>query len=250
MKHPVADAAAPTVDARHRTWRWFFVAMSAAMLTVVLVGFARTFFLREYFGTAQLPLGLQTLPVYLYVHGIVLTSWFLLFFIQTIFVASHRTDLHRRLGVAGAALAAVVVVVSLVVNIRLVPRSPANGTPLAQMPVIFGTSMGFLIAFSLLVASGIYFRRRPETHKRLKFLASFSIVGPAVGRLPALMAFPIVLVIVQLSPLIALILYDVVSDRRVHRATGWGGLLSILVQVLGAVLAMSGLGRAFIHALG
>lgn len=179
-----------------------------------------------------------------------LTSWFCLLLVQTTLIASHRTDLHRRLGVAGAALAVGVVVVGLIVTIRSVPRSPSNGTPLAREPVIFGTSLAFLVAFSLLVASGIYLRRRPETHKRLMLLASFSIWGPAVGRLPGVKAFPFVLLVVEVSPLLALIRYDVVSEERVHRATVWGGLLSILVQVLGAVLAMSDVGRAFIHALG
>lgn len=55
MKHAVADTTPATVGARHRTWRWFFVVTSAAMLAMVLAGFARTFFLREYFGTTLPP---------------------------------------------------------------------------------------------------------------------------------------------------------------------------------------------------
>jgi hypothetical protein len=55
MKHAFANATPATVAARHRTWRWFFVVTSGAMLAVVVAGFARTFFLREYFGNALLP---------------------------------------------------------------------------------------------------------------------------------------------------------------------------------------------------
>ncbi len=248
MKQAVADVTPASAGARHRTGRWFFVAMSAVMLALVVTGFARTFFLRAYFGTAHLPPGLQTLPLHLVVHAIVLTSWFLLFFVQTVLVASHRTGLHRRLGVAGAVLAAILVAVALIVTIRSVPRSPLNGTPLAEMPVVFGSSIGFLVAFSVLVTCGIYLRRRSETHKRLMFLASYSILGPAVGRIPQV--FPGMSLAVWLSPWIALILYDVVCNRRVHRATIWGGILAILAPILGAILAVSPPGQAFLHTLG
>jgi hypothetical protein len=250
MNDRVAVATAVPANLRGRTWRWFFVVMSAAMLAFVLVGFARTFFLRAYLGTAELPAGLQTLPPYLYVHGVVLTSWFLLFLTQTVLVATNRTDLHRRLGVVGVVLAAGVVATGLITTIRSVSRSPSNGTPLPEEPIVFGTSVGFLLAFSLLVVCGIYSRRRPETHKRLMFLATFSIVGPAVGRLPALKALPLLLLVLQLSPLIALVLYDAATEKRVHHATIIGGLLSILIQVLGGVLAITGSGRAFIQSLG
>ncbi len=243
-----AVSAVPRGDTRHRRWRWFFVGMSTALLAIVVAGFARTFFLREYLGTAHLPPGLQALPLHLYLHGTVLTAWFLLFFAQTVLVASHRIRLHRRLGVAGAALAALLVVVAVIVTIRSVPRSPSNGTSLADLPVVFGSSLGFLVSFSLLVAMGIHFRRRSETHKRLMFLASFSIIGPAVGRLPNV--FPGVGLVVLLSVWIALIVYDLISNRRVHRATIWGGLLALLAPVLGAILALSPPGRALIHALG
>jgi hypothetical protein len=242
-------APAAFAAGRRRVWGWFFVLTSAAMLAIVLAGFARTFFLREYFGTALLPPGLRTLPGYLYLHGILLTCWFCLFLVQTTLIASARTDLHRRVGVGGAVLAVAMVLVSLIVTIRSVSRSPSNGTPLAEQPVVFGTSIGFLVAFSLLVAGGIYFRQRPEAHKRLMFLASFSILGPAVGRIPGLAAIPLVLLLLQLSPLIALVLYDVASRRRLHGATIWGGFLSIFVQVLGGVWAASDPGRAFIRTL-
>lgn len=122
---PAVLGAAETEAAdRRRKWRWFFVSMALALLAVVVVGFAPTFFLRGYFGTARLPPGLRTFPVYLWVHGVVLTSWFLLFFAQTVLVASHRTGLHRRLGVFGAVLAMAVVLVSANVLIRKIHGPP------------------------------------------------------------------------------------------------------------------------------
>jgi hypothetical protein len=221
------DANPVWVDASPSRPRWFFVGMSAALLAIVLAGFARTFFLREYFGTAQLPTGLQTLPALLHVHGIVLTSWFVLFLVQTTLIASRHTDIHRRLGVAGAILAIVVVVVSLMVNIRAIPRSPANGLSAAELPGLIGANIASLLNFSVLAASGIYLRRRPETHKRLMLLASISIIGPALSRIPGVHEFPVLYLVGMLSLFIALPLYDIVRNRRVHPATAWAAIVNL-----------------------
>ena len=84
-------AVAPGADAQpheRRTGRnWFFVCMAAVLLVIVAVGFAKSFYLRSvvYKGHAA-SFGL---PGYIVIHGIVLTSWFLLFFAQTLLVVSE-----------------------------------------------------------------------------------------------------------------------------------------------------------------
>jgi hypothetical protein len=241
----VLGATQAEAAARRRNWRWFFVSMSLALFAVVAAGFARTFFLRGYFGTAQLPPGLRTLPMYLWVHGIVLTLWFLLFLAQTILVASHRTDLHRRLGVAGAVLAVAVILVSAFVLIRAIHGPSARGTSEAALPGAIAAGSGDLITFSILAAAGFYFRRQPEMHKRLMFLASFGAVGAAIGRLPAVTALAALVFF-----LMALPLYDIVCNRRrIHRATGWGLLVGFLVHILTGALANGAAGQTLIRAL-
>jgi hypothetical protein len=220
--------------------------MSLALLAVVVVGFAPTFFLRGYFGTARLPPGLRTFPVYLWVHGVVLTSWFLLFFAQTVLVASHRTGLHRRLGVFGAVLALAVVLVSANVLIRKIHGPSLNGTSEDALPGVIGAGSGDLLTFLILVAAGFYFRKQPEIHKRLMFLASFGAAGAAIGRLPG----PVIILAVTVLFLMALPLYDIVCNRRrIHRATGWGLAVSLLVHVLTGTLAIGAAGQALIRAL-
>src|SRR5262245_23628902 len=76
----------------------FYVGMAAFAAATVFYGFASTFYLRWMFDLP--PLNLLLLS-----HGVVFTSWFLLFGVQTMLVAAHRTDVHRRLGIAGALLA-------------------------------------------------------------------------------------------------------------------------------------------------
>ena len=87
-----------------RNERLFYTGMALAIAITVFAGFARTYYLRPYFGTPALS------PL-LNLHGLVFSSWLLLFFIQTVLVAAKRIRVHRRLGIVGAVIAALVVVV-------------------------------------------------------------------------------------------------------------------------------------------
>ena len=215
----------------HRNDRIFYVGMSLAVAALVFAGFARTFYLSTYFhGPALTPLRL--------VHGAIFTSWVLLFIVQTVLVAAGRTDIHRRLGVAGAVLAVAMVVVGLLLAVATARagRGPPGVDPRAFLAVpIFD-----MLLFAPLVTAGVYFRRRPEMHKRLMLLATVSLMAAAAARLPGalptagpLFYFAVVDLLVLLG-----VLYDLATRRRVHPAYIWGGLLILVSQPLR--LALSG----------
>src|SRR5918997_4593907 len=90
------EATAGIISKRRE--RLFYTGMAVAFAFTVFAGFARTYYLRPYFGTPSLT------PL-LHLHGIVFTSWLALLLTQTALVAANRTRIHRRLGVAGAVLA-------------------------------------------------------------------------------------------------------------------------------------------------
>ena len=104
-----------------RKLRWFFPVFAASLLAMLVVGFAPSFFLRGLL--FKIPL-LSLLPMrpYLVAHGIVLTTWYVLVLVQACLVAARRTDLHRRLGVIGVAVAVLLVPISALVVVRAVPR--------------------------------------------------------------------------------------------------------------------------------
>jgi len=72
--------------------------MALLSLLIVFAGFARTYYLKT-FTTSP------TLSPLLHVHGFLFTAWMLLFLAQSALIATHRTDIHKRLGVFGGALA-------------------------------------------------------------------------------------------------------------------------------------------------
>jgi hypothetical protein len=245
----------------------YFLGMSLLLLAIVLIGFAPTFFLRPLF---QVP----AIPWYVYVHGSVMTAWFVLLVAQTGLVAAGRTDLHRRLGVWGAALAVAVVTVSLLLSLRLPvlvgPGIPAStgGPPITypgSMQLMWG-NLGVILIFSGMVTTAVLMRRRPEVHKRLLLLASINMIGPAAARVLAIIArqsgasasapeaffqilVPVVLVVLALGPPLSLVAYDLLTRRRPHPATLWGILAIIVGVVFGNVMPATAAGPALWKAL-
>jgi len=233
-----------TLDRRAAATTRFFFLGHLALLVVVLVGFSPAFFLRPLLRDGPL-------PVVLYLHGAVLTSWFLLTVLQGWLIQTRRLRLHRRIGYAVASYAAVVVVMGVIADARMASQigSPAD----AENIVVWG-NLFTLMLFTAFVSLAVVFRKRPEAHKRLTLLASMSIVGPAIARFPEWPIFPGgedahryygiggLLVIFGL-----LIAYDLIVRRRPHPAS-WIGALAIVASLAAAVfLAVSGEGFAILR---
>jgi hypothetical protein len=81
-------AVQPRVITVRRRERLFYIGMAVAILVTVFAGFSRSYFLKAQFGTPSLSL-------LLHVHGLVFTSWILLFLAQTTLVAARRTDIRH-----------------------------------------------------------------------------------------------------------------------------------------------------------
>src|SRR5664279_5291888 len=84
----------------------FFSGMAILILGAVYLGFARSYYLAGVF-QAHLP------NLLIHIHGAVFSAWFLLLVAQTSLISARRLDLHRRLGVLGAGLAAAMVILGI-----------------------------------------------------------------------------------------------------------------------------------------
>ncbi len=216
----------PTGAGGRRRERIFYIAMAIVIVGVVFGGFARTYFLRPYF-TAQ------TLMPLLHLHGVVFSSWLVLYLTQTVLVAAKRTDIHRRLGIAGAMLAALMLLLGTTTAIIRAQQgaTPAEGIP----PLVFLViPLGDMLVFAILIGAGFYYRRQPDVHKRLMLLATISILGAAIARLPFafLQAGPPAFFGITDLFIAACFIYDIITRRRVHRATLLGGLIIVASQPL------------------
>ena len=219
----VAIDSTPRVQ---RTDSIFFPLMAIAMALVVFVGFAPTFYLREQFNGP--PLSLLEI-----IHGTAFTAWIGLLIVQTGLVAANRRDVHRKLGVAGACLAVVMVVLGTWLAIDALRRglSPP-GLPSAA--AFFAVPIAAMVGFSALIGSGVLNRRRLAYHKRYILLGTALILGAAVARLPlaVVQSGPFVGFLITDTFLIAMMAYDLATSRRVHPATLWSGVVLVASQFL------------------
>jgi len=209
---------------RHNT---YFTWAAIVAVLLVFAGFARTYYLKAFFGT-------PALPTLLHLHGAILTLWFVLFFIQVRLVAAHRVDLHRLLGAFGAMLAVVVLWVSSAVAIQAARRDyladPHSDAALSFLAFLL---LGELLSFGCFISIGLLLRRRPETHKRLMLLGSCCFLGAPIIRIPLHFVQTLnvwaIFGIIDSIP-IAFISYDTIRNRRMHPAFLWGGIAFILVN--------------------
>jgi hypothetical protein len=171
------------------------------------------------------------------IHGLVFTGWILLFLTQTSLVAARRVDLHRRLGVAGAVMAGLLVVLGVTTAIASARRNVAAGN--AGALVFLATPLGDMLVFGVLVAAAFYYRRRSDIHKRLMFLATISILGAAFVRWPFAIVANGPLAFFGTTDLfiVAALIHDGLSRGRPHPADVWGGLLIVASQPLRLAVA-------------
>jgi hypothetical protein len=214
---------------RWRTDRMFFVGMAATICAIVIVAFS--------FSLLKTDLASQLASTWVKVHVLTFSSWIVLFFAQTILVASRRTDLHRRLGVAGAILAGLMIAVTIEISIEAVRQGRAVLTmPPLQAFVFYTVPHVDIILFTVLVTAALLFRGKPEIHKRLMLLTTIALLDAVADRLPILWRFGrMAHFLVQDMLVLAGIIYDLKSRGRVNPAYIWGGLL-ILICPPGAVL--------------
>jgi uncharacterized membrane protein YozB (DUF420 family) len=215
---------------RRNVERSMYTVAALLAIAIVFAGFARTYYLKIAFGTPPLTL-LQQL------HGLVMSSWFVLFLVQVQLVARGRTDLHRRLGVAGAVIAASMLVVGTATAIAGARLGHSPGPPPLNFLVVPLVDM---TVFALLVGGALYFRRRSDIHKRLMLLSCIGILTAAIARVPippfhsaGIPAF----FLTTIALVIACVAYDTIRNRRLHPAFGWGALLIIVSWPLRLLLS-------------
>jgi hypothetical protein len=256
-------SAAKATEAARRTS--FFFWSSTLLLSFLVIGFAPTLYLRAFFDV-------PSIPGYLYLHGGVLTAWFVWFVVQTTMVRTGRTAVHRRFGVIGAIIAAAVVVAGPMATMGFVARLRAHGidwdTDMSAVPalgiegvpmvqfaagVFWGNFIGIAV-FAGLVVAALLLRRNPQAHKRLMLLASIALVGPALARISRWPVFGgedgFFVPVVFLSLLVVLIAHDVVSARRPHRATLIGCGAIVLALIAAEMIADSEFGLAVVRSIG
>jgi hypothetical protein len=216
-----------------RGGRRFFLAMALVIAATVVFGFT--------LNAARYHFDVAGLPPLVHFHAGVFLAWIVFFVLQSGLVVSGSVSLHRTLGWFGAALAVLMVFTGIAVTVNCVQR---GATPPFFPPNIFlMVDVLGVLAFFGLTAAAVALRKRPEWHRRLMLCGTIMVMSPAWGRiLPmpllgrwgGLAVFGMMMVYV-----LAGVLYDLATTRRVHPAYGWGGGAICLTQWLIGTMAFS-----------
>jgi len=225
------NAIAPEESASRS--RFFFVVMACAVIVTVFAGFAPTFYLRGSF-TQTRPMSML-----LHVHGIVFSAWVSLFLVQTLLIARGARRLHQRFGWIGAGIAAAMI--SLVAAAVIEELRRVNGFP--PPPLALALSAFDIIVFAILVGTALYYRKRPDWHKRFMLSATIVLLGAPMfravvhslgrGDMAKVSIVSTLLVDAFFLPCFA---YDLLTRRRIHPAYLVALALIVLDQVAQATV--------------
>jgi hypothetical protein len=172
------------------------------------------------------------------VHGVVYFAWLVLFLVQTRLVATGRVAVHRRLGIAGVFLLALMIPLGYVTTMGMVRRGfdlsgdqgvdryAHAGAIDPQYGAVF--NLCGLVGFAVLAIAALALRRRSEIHKRLMLYATIELMAAPVthfwGHVGVFnhVSVPVGVGLV-LAPMAILLVSCVIRDyvvmRRVHPLT-------------------------------
>ena len=159
--------------------RGIFIAAAIAFPVLVLLGYARTYYLRGLFDGPPLATSL------VHFHGIVMSAWVLYFVAQVALVRTKNLKLHMTLGFAGIGLAVLVVVVGMATawDAHIVRNTAPPGLDPHEFFLVPVTDLAL---FVLYLGGAIYYRKKPMEHKGLMLLTMFNFLPAAVARIPLL----------------------------------------------------------------
>jgi len=187
--------------------RYFYLFASLLVAVIVVWGFSHTIDQSLFHASPPRPL-------LLWFHGAAFSSWVLFFIFQSALVRTHNVKWHRFFGWFGAALASVMVVLGCVIAV-VMARFDWYTLHEPATDVFLSIPFGDMLEFGPLVALAIFWRKKPELHRRLIFIATCCLLDAAFGRIDYL--FNHDLYYWCLDGVILLgVVRDLLVNRRIH----------------------------------
>lgn len=202
--------------------RYFYLSMSLLIAVAVICGFSHTID-RNLLHPRIQP------PWILYLHSFVFSSWVLFFIVQSALIRSHNLRLHRTLGWVGVGLGVSILVLGYTTSTTMARLSVQQRLPFPFVSFLI-VGMMDLVCFAVPFALAIYWRRRPDFHRRLVLIAACALTEAAFGRFSSL---HIIFAPVGVDVLILLgVVRDVIVERRIHKVYLYALPTMILLQII------------------
>jgi hypothetical protein len=230
LERPQSVVKAVRPRSRARGWSddWFFFCGAWIIVAVVAYGFAQTL-------SINLLQAAISRPGILWVHAAAFFGWIGLFITQTTLVRARRVHWHRTLGVAGLLLGATMPIIGIATslamgrfNIAHALRAPAYSEAFLAIP------FNDMIFFTGTLASAAWWRKRPDVHRRLMYIATCLLTAAAFARYP----FITIYALRWYAGVDILLLLGVAYDLTVHRRVHMAYALALPPILAGQVFAM------------
>ncbi len=205
--------------------RYFYFSMSLVMTGLVVWGFSHTV-------DQNLFHAKPAKPLLLWMHGAAFSTWMVFFIAQSALVRVRKVSIHRTLGWFGAALAALMVVLGLTVAVYM---TRWDMVVLHQKDVAQFLSVPFfdMAVFGTCIALAILWRKKPDYHRRLIFIATCELMDAAIGRFDFWFNHSIFYIGLDLL-IVAGMTRDLIVDGRIHKVY----LYALPVLIVGQGLAV------------
>lgn len=225
------------------TRKRFYVGVAFLIVAIVLAGFAPSF--------VNMAVG-PPRPWFMHAHGAIYLGWLALLVCQAVLAARGKIALHRRVGNFGIAYGALVWVVGIIVTFAAPALHVRAGQwDMDQAATFLPIPLGDMVLFGAFFGGAVWYRGKPEIHKRLILLACIAVMFAGAFRLSYVASLPVQL-LVWYSPLIAGMAYDRYKMGRVHRVYWMGAAIMAVALAripFGETEAWRRIGRALLTPL-
>jgi hypothetical protein len=206
-----ASPARPTTSFRGHALlqNYFYFFMTLLIFGIVVYGFSHT--VDENLFHPAVPR-----PFILYVHAAVFSGWLVLFVLQSSLVRSHHVRWHRRVGWFGAGLGAVIPILGVATAITM-GRFNLHQLHQPGAPAFLIIPLWDMVTFTSAFALAVYWRKKPEFHRRLILIAGCALTAASFGRFPPNI-LPRIVFYAGVDSLILLgVFRDLIVNRSVHQ---------------------------------
>ena len=188
--------------------KYFYLVMGLLTAATVVAGFSQTV-------EASLFHPAVPRPAILWFHGAAFSAWVLFYIFQSALVRTHNVKVHRTLGWFGAGLGVSMVVLGVVTSI-VMGRFDIHVLHAPGVEDFLIIPFYDMVVFGTLLSLAILWRKKPDLHRRLLFIATAGLLDAAFGRFQYLYNTNLFIVCVD-SVMLLGVARDLLVDRRIHK---------------------------------
>jgi hypothetical protein len=234
-KYEVFFVASLSQQASVKPDRLFYTAAGAIFLVLIVIGFRHYIFGgRNFMGAPLVPSMLATVVA----HSSAIFAWYVLFFVQSLLIATKNRRVHLKLGWAVLAIASTIALTGPLVATRSIRIDDPMGAFDWSGPQFLLIMYAEIALYVVFVAVGVLNRKRPRIHRPMMLMASLTILSGATARIPLVNSvfglhtwMGLFAPVVALGALLLLVRWGVTRTFEREFAIGYAALLVVSVVV-------------------